>query len=248
VTAVRDGITVLEIGTGPGGMTRALLAEGEDRVLAVGARRERHRGDNEIPAALPGQLQIGAAMRSQSTSRLISPANLRALSRIPPPNSRRRLLVSWFRSKAVAALVRQAHAHVSALGAERIVAKPGSEDLGRLSVGRAGARGDGSVRHRAPRLSCPDEVTSSLVRLDATRTPASLRAPCARGVTESRGGRSDRAGKMCARAEQIGVDPIPLLEKVGSTRLARAAGYCLVDGLWHSQGEITMTQHDPPVP
>jgi 16S rRNA (adenine1518-N6/adenine1519-N6)-dimethyltransferase len=53
-----DGATVLEVGPGPGGLTRALLMEGASKVIAV-ERDERTRPAlAEIAAAWPGRLEV----------------------------------------------------------------------------------------------------------------------------------------------------------------------------------------------
>src|SRR5690242_6417762 len=53
-----DGVTVVEIGPGPGGLTRALLAEGASRVIAIERDRRAIAALKEIAAHYPGRLMI----------------------------------------------------------------------------------------------------------------------------------------------------------------------------------------------
>ena len=53
-----DGVTVIEIGPGPGGLTRALLAEGASRVIAIERDARCIAALNEISAHYPGKLEI----------------------------------------------------------------------------------------------------------------------------------------------------------------------------------------------
>jgi 16S rRNA (adenine1518-N6/adenine1519-N6)-dimethyltransferase len=55
-----DGVTVIEIGPGPGGLTRALLANGARRVIAVERDERALLALAEIEARYPGRLHIVA--------------------------------------------------------------------------------------------------------------------------------------------------------------------------------------------
>src|ERR1035437_9387672 len=53
-----EGVTVLEVGPGPGGLTRALLAEGASHVIAIERDQRAIAALEEIAAHNPGQLEI----------------------------------------------------------------------------------------------------------------------------------------------------------------------------------------------
>ena len=55
-----EGVTVLEVGPGPGGLTRALLAEGARRVIAIERDERAIAALQEIAAHYPGRLEIVA--------------------------------------------------------------------------------------------------------------------------------------------------------------------------------------------
>ena len=90
-----DGITVVEIGPGPGGLTRALLASGARRVIAIERDSRAHRRAREIAAHYPGRLTVidGDALASRPRA-AVSTAPARS-SPTCPTTSRRALLVRW---------------------------------------------------------------------------------------------------------------------------------------------------------
>ena len=85
-----DGVTVVEIGPGPGGLTRALLAEGARRVIAI------ERDERALAALARSRRAIRAgsrwsrATRSTSIRARISAASRRASSPTCPTTSRPR--------------------------------------------------------------------------------------------------------------------------------------------------------------
>ena len=85
-----DGVTVVEIGPGPGGLTRALIASGARRVIAIERDSRAVAALGEIEAHYPGRLTVIPAMRSKSTSRPVSTAARRVSSPTCPTTSRRR--------------------------------------------------------------------------------------------------------------------------------------------------------------
>lgn len=165
------GATVYEVGPGPGGLTRALLAEGAARVVAIERDRRCIPALEAIARAHPGQLEIVAedAMRADEY-KLLSRYNAAPPVRVAanlPYNVATALLVKWltltdwppFWSSLTLMFQREV--------AERIVAEPGTTAFGRLSVltqWRARARILFDVDARAFR-PIPG-VTSSLVRIE----------------------------------------------------------------------------------
>src|SRR4029077_3281576 len=90
-----DAVTIIEIGPGPGGLTRSLLAEGARRVIAVERDQRAIAALQEIGAHYPGRLEMvaGDALEFDVTSRLGGrPASIVANL---PYNIATALLVSW---------------------------------------------------------------------------------------------------------------------------------------------------------
>lgn len=124
------GRHVLEVGPGPGGLTRALLATEATDVVAVELDRRAVAALGELAAAHPGRLRVieGDALKVDPTDAI--PAPRRIVANLPY-NVASPLLVGWLRGAAAIegmALMFQQEV------AERICAAPGTEAYGRLSV------------------------------------------------------------------------------------------------------------------
>ena len=128
-----DNCTVIEIGPGPGGLTRALLMEGAPRVIAVERDDRALAALAEIEAAYPGRLTViaGDAMTVDWSTLVKGPAKIVANL---PYNIGTPLLTGWLTTGEwppwYASLTLMFQKEV----AERIAAKPGSDHFGRLSV------------------------------------------------------------------------------------------------------------------
>lgn len=142
------GCSVLEIGPGPGGLTRALLQCGAARVVAVERDSRFRPALAAIAARWPGQLEIveGDALQVDAVRRLAAPARIIANL---PYNIAGPLLAGWLGvpdwppvwSSAVLMLQKEM--------ADRLVAGPGTSAYGRLSV-LAGWRAELRVLARVP--------------------------------------------------------------------------------------------------
>lgn len=128
-----SAITVVEIGPGPGGLTRALLAAGARRVVAI------ERDDRCLPALqmiaerYPGRLHIvsGDALEVDVPALLDGPA---AIIANLPYNVATALLVAWLSVAAWPPWYKSLTLMFQREVADRLVAEPGSHAYGRLSV------------------------------------------------------------------------------------------------------------------
>jgi len=211
---------VLEIGPGPGGLTRALLMHGARRVVAVERDARCLPALAEIAARWPGRLEVvaGDALTLDAAPLLGRPA---AVVANLPYNIGTELLVRWLRADfppwwSQLTLMFQREV------AERIVAAPGSGAYGRLGV-LAGWRTQAHILFDIPAsaFTPPPKVTSSVVSLTpltAPRAPAPLAA--LEAVTAAAFG---QRRKMLRQAlKTLGVDPAPLLAAAGVAPTARA--------------------------
>ncbi|MCZ7675481.1 MAG: 16S rRNA (adenine(1518)-N(6)/adenine(1519)-N(6))-dimethyltransferase RsmA [Roseovarius sp.] len=162
---------VLEVGPGPGGLTRALLAEGARRVLAVEKDSRCIPALEEIAAACPGRLTIieGDALEIDPLVHLTAPVKVVANL---PYNIGTELLVRWLTPPAWPPFWDSLTLMFQREVAERIVARPGSKAYGRLAIlaqWRAEAR---IVLHLPPgAFTPPPKVSSSVVHLSALPEP-----------------------------------------------------------------------------
>src|SRR5689334_6847776 len=89
-----EGGVFYEIGPGPGGLTRALLAEGADKVVAVERDARCLPALAQIAAAWPGKLEIISADALELDERAILPSGARIAANLPY-NVGTALLIKW---------------------------------------------------------------------------------------------------------------------------------------------------------
>jgi len=216
-----DAITVVEIGPGPGGLTRALLAKGAKKVIAIERDARAIAALTEIAAHYPDRLVVvaadalafdPAALLDRGTARIV--ANL-------PYNIATALLVSWLTTEPWPPWFDRLVLMFQREVAERIVAVPGTKAYGRLSV-LAGWRCQARILFdiNPSAFVPPPKVTSSLVEL----IPRSKPLPCDRRllerVTEAAFGQRRKMMRQSLRS--LGTQPLPLLAAAGIEPTARA--------------------------
>jgi 16S rRNA (adenine1518-N6/adenine1519-N6)-dimethyltransferase len=129
-----EGVTVVEVGPGPGGLTRALLLEGADRVVAIEKDRRCLPALEAIAALYPGRLEVvGADARELDYGALALPASARIVANLPYSVATP-LLVSWLKSEPWPPWFDRMVLMFQREVADRIVAPPGGKDYGRLAV------------------------------------------------------------------------------------------------------------------
>ena len=215
------GVTVLEVGSGPGGLTRALLALGAARVIAVERDVRAIAALQEIAERYPGRLDIvtADALTFDPRSRL-DRGPVRIVANLPY-NIATALLVSWacvepwppWYDAAVLMFQREV--------AERIVAPPGSKSYGRLSVlvqWRCEAKILFDVNPSA--FVPPPKVTSSLVRVLPRAAPLSCDRKLLEAVTQAAFGQRRKMLRQSLRS--LGVDVAAILSTAGLAPTARA--------------------------
>jgi 16S rRNA (adenine1518-N6/adenine1519-N6)-dimethyltransferase len=127
------GFTIVEVGPGPGGLTRALLMEGATRVVAIERDERTLPALAEISAAYPEKLSVIAedALKVDWESTISGPAKIVANL---PYNVATALLTGWLTQGAWPPWFSSLTLMFQKEVAERIVARPGGKDYGRLSV------------------------------------------------------------------------------------------------------------------
>lgn len=169
------GADVLEVGPGPGGLTRGLLAEGARRVLAVEKDARCLPALAEIAAAYPGKLEVinGDALEVDALSHLTPP--IKVVANLPY-NVGTELLIRWLTPDQWPPYWHSLTLMFQKEVAERIVAKPRSDHYGRLAL-LAQWRCDAKIVMILPpeAFTPAPKVHSAVVhltRLDAPRYPA----------------------------------------------------------------------------
>lgn len=165
-----SGCDVLEIGPGPGGLTRGLLAEGARRVVAVEKDPRCLPALAEIAAAWPGRLEVVGGDALDFDPAALTPP-IKVVANLPY-NVGTELLIRWLTPPAWPPFWTSLTLMFQKEVAERIVARPGDDAYGRLAVlaqWRAEAR---IVLHLPPSaFTPPPKVSSAVVQLTALPAP-----------------------------------------------------------------------------
>ncbi|XAT61123.1 16S rRNA (adenine(1518)-N(6)/adenine(1519)-N(6))-dimethyltransferase RsmA [Rhodobacteraceae bacterium Araon29] len=162
---------VLEIGPGPGGLTRGLLAEGARRVVAVEKDQRCIPALENIATHHPGRLQVleGDALDIDPAVYLNAPIRIAANL---PYNIGTELLVRWLTPPSWPPFWQSLTLMFQREVAERIVAQPGSKTYGRLAV-LAQWRCNANIVLSLPpdAFTPPPKVSSAVVHLTALKEP-----------------------------------------------------------------------------
>ncbi|AYF01209.1 rRNA (adenine(1518)-N(6)/adenine(1519)-N(6))- dimethyltransferase RsmA [Paracoccus yeei] len=165
------GCDVIEVGPGPGGLTRGLLAEGARRVLAIEKDERALPALAEIAEAYPGRLEVihGDALEIDPLAHLTPPIRICANL---PYNVGTELLIRWLTPPQWPPFWESLTLMFQKEVAERIVARPGGKAYGRLAV-LAQWRSDAKiVMTLPPEAFVPaPKVHSSVVHLTALPEP-----------------------------------------------------------------------------
>ena len=223
------GVVVIEIGPGPGGLTRALLSEGARKVIAVERDERCLAALAEIAERWPGRLEIVAgdalALDFAALAARAEGAPLRICANLPY-NIATPLLASWLETEPWPPFFDRLTLMFQREVALRIVATPAERaDYGRLGV-LAGWRCETRILFdvAAAAFTPPPKVTSSVVELVPRRAPD----PCDRrlltAITQAAFGQRRKMLRQSLKAFAAGLggDPLALLAAAGIAPTRRA--------------------------
>lgn len=214
--------SVIEVGPGPGGLTRALLAAGARHVIAIEKDARCIAALAELVAAYPGRLEVieGDALELDAAS--LGTAPRRIVANLPY-NVATPLLLRWLtclvaEPAAFAGLVLMFQKEV----AGRLTARPDGKAYGRLSVMTQWLCEVEALFDLPPRaFTPPPKVTSTVVGLRPRPRPlAPALQPLLERVTAAAFGQ--RRKMLRQSLKSLGVDVVELLAKAGVPETARA--------------------------
>lgn len=165
------GCDVLEVGPGPGGLTRGLLAEGARKVLALEKDARCLPALADIATRYPGRLQVieGDALKIDVLAHLTPPIRVAANL---PYNIGTELLVRWLTPQDWPPFWQSLTLMFQREVAERIVAEPGGKAYGRLALLAQWRAEPRIVMDLGPEVfSPPPKVSSAVVHLTALPVP-----------------------------------------------------------------------------
>lgn len=217
--------TTIEVGPGPGGLTRALLLEGAARVVAIEVDPRAIAALAELQAASDGRLEVRQDDALRIEPAALGPAPRRIVANLPY-NISTALLVRWLHAAGdIADMVLMFQKEV----VDRLAATPRTKDYGRLSVLAQHVCEVRRLFDVAPSAFVPPpKVTSAVARL--TPRPAADRladlGPLERITAAAFGQR-----RKMLRGSLAGVfaDPVVTLTGLGLSPTARAEELTVAD-------------------
>lgn len=225
---------VIEVGPGPGGLTRALLSNGARRVVAIERDERCLAALAEVAAHYPGRLEVisGDALKTDFAALASAAAGDSGQVRIVanlPYNIGTELLVRWLTVPAWPPFYASMTLMFQREVAQRIVAAPGSDAYGRLGV-LAGWRTQARIAFDVPpqAFTPPPKVTSSVVHLEPRTTPLPADVKKLGRVTEAAFGQRRKMLRQSVKSlggeallERAGIDPTRRAETLSVEEFVR---------------------------
>lgn len=208
-----EGVRVIEVGPGPGGLTRALLAEGAKEVIAI------ERDARALPAlaavaeAYPGRLTVIGGDAMEIDYRTLADGPTRLVANLPY-NIGTQLLTGWLTMEPWPPFFESMTLMFQREVAERIVARPGDDAYGRLGV-LAGWRSEARIAFNVGRQAFvpPPNVTSAVVHIVPKPVEAGLPVKLVEQVTKAAFGQRRKMVRQSLKS--LGVPVEGLLAAAG---------------------------------
>lgn len=221
VAAPLESSTIIEIGPGPGGLTRALLALGAKRVIAIERDERAIPALQDIAGHYPGRLDIvNADAMTFDPQPLLKGERAKIVANLPY-NIATQLLIGWLSTEPWPPWYDMMVLMFQREVAERIVAHENEEAYGRLGV-LANWRAETKIMFDISPAAFvpPPKVTSSVVRLVPRANPL----PCDRRALErvAAAAFGQRRKMLRQSLKSLGVDPAILAEAASVDPTRRA--------------------------
>ncbi|MGF7160497.1 16S rRNA (adenine1518-N6/adenine1519-N6)-dimethyltransferase [Rhodoligotrophos appendicifer] len=219
--------TIIEIGPGPGGLTRALLLEGAAHVVAIERDERCLPALEQISAAAPGRLTIipGDALAVDMAALVSGPARIAANL---PYNVATPLLVRWLETEPWPPFFASMTLMFQREVAERIAAPSGGKAFGRLAVLSQWRTEPEILFDIAPRAFVPaPKVTSSVVHFTPRAQPLPCDTQALERVTQAAFGQ--RRKMLRSSLQSLKLDTAALLDAAGIDPTERAERLDIAD-------------------
>jgi 16S rRNA (adenine1518-N6/adenine1519-N6)-dimethyltransferase len=237
-----QGRTVIEIGPGPGGLTRALLAAGATRVIAIERDARALGALAEIEAHYPGRLEVIAADALEFDPAPLLGGERATIVANLPYNIATPLLIGWLTAEPWPPWYEMMVLMFQREVAQRIVATEKDDAYGRLAVLSNWRSSPAMLFDIPPSAFVPQpKVTSSVVRLVPRNSPE----PCDRAALEQVAAAAfgQRRKMLRQSLKSLGVDPARLTAAAGVDP-ARRAETVPVTGFVAMANELTDIRND----
>lgn len=220
VSGPLEGVTVIEVGPGPGGLTRALLMEGAHKVIAIERDPRTLPILEEISAAYPGRLEIILDDALEVDYGALAHGPTRIIANLPY-NIATPLLTNWLSESPYPMFFESMVLMFQKEVALRICAEPKTKPYGRLSI-LAGWLTEANVAFdiNASAFTPPPKVTSSLVHFSPKQDARLVSLPMVENVTRAAFGQRRKMIRQSLKS--LGVSIEDLLEAVDLKGTERA--------------------------
>ncbi|MER9018621.1 16S rRNA (adenine(1518)-N(6)/adenine(1519)-N(6))-dimethyltransferase RsmA [Mesorhizobium sp. M0898] len=225
-------VTVIEVGPGPGGLTRALLLNGARRVVAIERDERCLAALAEIANHYPGRLEIIAGDALKTDFAALAKGESGGPAKIVanlPYNIGTELLIRWLTVTEWPPFYTSMTLMFQREVAERIAASPGSDAYGRLGV-LAGWRTEARIAFDVPpqAFTPPPKVTSSVVHLVPRASPLPAEVKRLSRVTEAAFGQRRKMLRQSVKSlggeallARAGIDPTRRAETLSVEEFVR---------------------------
>ncbi|MEM9278433.1 MAG: 16S rRNA (adenine(1518)-N(6)/adenine(1519)-N(6))-dimethyltransferase RsmA [Pseudomonadota bacterium] len=225
-----EGYDIIEVGPGPGGLTRALLACGAERVIAVERDNRCIEALEEIASHYPGKLEIIEGDALQTNWEELVSRKARIVANLPY-NIATPLLTGWLGGEGWPPFFTSLTLMFQKEVAERICAQPGDKQYGRLGVlcgWRTIAQKAFDVSPKA--FTPPPKVTSSIVHLEPVENPLECNLKHLEKVTKAAFGQRRKMLRASLKPlggedllQKAGIDPTKRAEEISIEAFVRLA-------------------------
>ncbi|ESY63337.1 MULTISPECIES: 16S rRNA (adenine(1518)-N(6)/adenine(1519)-N(6))-dimethyltransferase RsmA [Mesorhizobium] len=221
--------TIIEVGPGPGGLTRALLFNGARRVIAIERDERCLAALAEVSEHYPGRLEIIAGDALKTDFAALAAGGPTKIVANLPYNIGTELLIRWLTVTDWPPFYASMTLMFQREVAQRIVAAPGSDAYGRLGV-LAGWRTQARIAFDVPpqAFTPPPKVTSSVVHLEPRATPLPADVKKLGRVTEAAFGQRRKMLRQSVKGlggeallERAGIDPTRRAETLSVEEFVR---------------------------
>ncbi|MGA1801251.1 16S rRNA (adenine(1518)-N(6)/adenine(1519)-N(6))-dimethyltransferase RsmA [Rhizobium sp. HT1-10] len=214
-----ESVTVIEVGPGPGGLTRAILALGAKKVIAIERDPRCLPALAEIAAHYPGRLEVieGDALKIDFAS-LASDGPVRVIANLPY-NVGTQLLVNWLLPAAWPPFWQSLTLMFQKEVGQRIIAAEGDNHYGRLGVLCGWRTETYAAFDISPQaFTPPPKVTSSVIHLSPRENPIPCSVAKLERVTEAAFGQ--RRKMLRQSVKSLGGEALLARAEIDPTRRA----------------------------
>lgn len=226
-----EGVTVFEVGPGPGGLTRAILALGAKKVIAVERDARCLPALAEVAQHYPGRLEVieGDALKTDFEA-LVPEGPVKIIANLPY-NVGTQLLVNWLLPKTWPPFWQSLTLMFQKEVGQRIVAHEDDDHYGRLGV-LCGWRTDAHMAFDVPpqAFTPPPKVTSTVVHLVPKADPLPCPVEKLERVTQAAFGQRRKMLRQSLKSlggeallVKAGIDPARRAETLSVEEFVRLA-------------------------